>query len=97
MTVITPAAEYTGPDDVDPRRDALLRRRVLEEQQTEALRRRLTERAQPRVQKEEKLASSRSPVEANEPVRYYNGDELQHPRGGNKQMAKTQTSRREAV
>lgn len=74
MTVITPAAEYTGPDDVDPRRDALPRRRVLEEQQTEALRRRLTERA-----------------------RYYNGDELQHPRGGNKQVAKTQTSQQEAV
>jgi endonuclease G, mitochondrial len=86
MTVITPASEYAGPDDFDRRHDAVLRRRVLEDQQTEALRVRLAERAEPRVQNEEKLASSRSLVEANEPARvalrldrltrYYNGDEL---------------------
>jgi hypothetical protein len=69
MTVITPASEYANPDEFDPRRDAKLRRRVLEDQQTEALRRRLAERAEPRVRNEEKLASSRSLVEANEPDR----------------------------
>jgi endonuclease G len=86
MTVITPASEYANPDEFDPRRDARLRRRVLEDQQTDALRRRLAERAEPRVRNEEKLASSRSLVEANEPdrvalrldrlTRYYTGNEL---------------------
>ena len=86
MTVITPASEYANPDEFDPRRDAKLRRRVLEDQQTEALRRRLAERAEPRVHNEEKLASSRSLVDANQPARvalrldrltrYYTGDEL---------------------
>lgn len=69
MTVITPASEYAHPDEFDPRRDAKLRRQVLEDQQTEALRRRLAERAEPRVHNEEKLASSRSLVDANEPTR----------------------------
>ena len=36
MTVITPASEYANPDEFDPRRDAKLHRRVLEDQQTEA-------------------------------------------------------------
>jgi endonuclease G, mitochondrial len=86
MTVITPASEHANPDEFDPRRDAKLRRRVLEEEQTAAMRRRLAESAEQRVQNEEKLASSRSLVEANEPARvalrldrltrYYNGDEL---------------------
>ena len=48
MTVITPASEYANPDEFDPRRDAMQRRRVLEEQQIEALRRRVAERASTR-------------------------------------------------
>jgi hypothetical protein len=58
MTVITPASEYTGPDEVEPARVALRMDRL---------------------------------------TRYYNGDELQHPRGAGSSETKIQTSQREAV
>jgi endonuclease G, mitochondrial len=86
MTVITPAFQDANPDESDPRRDATLRRRVLEEQQIEALRRRVAERAQPRLEQEESLAASSYLAEANNLervalrldriTRYYAGDEL---------------------
>jgi endonuclease G, mitochondrial len=85
MTVITPASEYANPEEFDPRRDAMSRR-VLEEQQIEALRRRVAERAQPRLEHEEKIASSSNLAEANSPqlvarrldrvTRFRAGDEL---------------------
>ena len=86
MTVITPASEHLNGDDFDPRRDAQLRRRILEEQQNEAALRRVAERAEPRLQHEEALASPCSLAEANPPeriaqrldriTRYYAGDKL---------------------
>ncbi len=86
MTIITPAFQDADPDKIDPRRDAMLRRRVLEEQQIEALRRRVAERAEPRLAHEQALASSSSLAEANPPelvarrldriTRYYAGVEL---------------------
>ena len=86
MTVITPASEYANPEEFDPRRDAMQRRRVLEEQQIEALRRRVAERAEPRLEHEEKIASSSNLAEANSPqlvarrldrvTRFRAGDEL---------------------
>jgi endonuclease G len=84
MTVITPASEPVSP--IDPRRDARLRLRMLEEQQIAALRRRAIERTEPRIQHEEALADPRDLVEANEPerialrldriTRYYAGEKL---------------------
>jgi endonuclease G, mitochondrial len=86
MTVITPPSERIGPDEIDPRRDAMLRRRILEEQQTDAARRRIAERTASRAKHEEALASPCSLVQANPPARiaqrldritrYYAGDEL---------------------
>jgi endonuclease G len=86
MTVITSAFQDANPDEIDPRRDATLRRRVLEEQQIEALRRRVAERAELRHEREEVLASSSNLADANPPelvarrldriTRYYAGDEL---------------------
>jgi endonuclease G, mitochondrial len=83
MTVITPAFQGANPDEIDPRRDGALRRRVLEEQQIEALRRRVAERSEPRLQHEEILATASSLAEANPPelvarrldrvTRYYAG------------------------
>lgn len=67
MTVITPAFQDANPEHFDPRHDAMRRRRVLEEQQVEALRRRVAERAEPRLEHEEKIASSTSLAEANPP------------------------------
>ncbi len=86
MTVITPASEHLNGDDFDPRRDAQLRRRILEEQQREATLRRVAERAEPRLQHEEALAAPCSLAGANPPeriaqrldriTRYYAGDKL---------------------
>jgi endonuclease G len=86
MTVITPAFQDANPDERDPRLDAALRRRVLEEQQIEALRRRMAERAEPRLEHEETIASASSLAEVNSPelvarrldriTRYYAGDAL---------------------
>ena len=86
MTVITPASEHLNGDDFDPRKDAQLRRRILEEQQNQAALQRVAERAEPRMQHEEALASPCSIAEANPPeriaqrldrlTRYYAGDKL---------------------
>jgi endonuclease G, mitochondrial len=86
MTVITPAFQDANPEEIDPRRDATLRRRVLEEQQIEALRRRVAERAELRHEREEVIASSSNLADANPPelvarrldriTRYHAGDEL---------------------
>ena len=86
MTVITPASEHLNGDDFDPRKDAQLRRRILEEQQNQAALQRVAERAEPRLQHEEALASPCSIAEANPPehiaqrldrlTRYYAGDKL---------------------
>jgi endonuclease G, mitochondrial len=86
MTVITPAFQDVNPDAIDPRREAMQRRRVLEEQQIEALRRRVAERAELRHEREEAIASSSSLADVNPPelvarrldriTRYYAGDEL---------------------
>jgi endonuclease G len=67
MTVITPASEHAGPEEFDPRRDVLQRRWLLAEQQFEALRHRMAERAEPRLAHEQKIASSSSLAEANPP------------------------------
>ena len=86
MTVITPASEYADPEEFDPRRDGMQRRRFLEAQQNEALRRRVAERAEPRLEHEQKIASAASLAEANPPelvarrldriTRFRAGDEL---------------------
>jgi endonuclease G len=86
MTVITPASDYANPDEVDPRRDAQLRHQILQEQQNEAARRRVAERVEPRLKREEALASPCSLLQANTPeriaqrldriTRYHAGEEL---------------------
>lgn len=86
MTVITPALGETGPDESDPRREAQQHRWILAEQQFEALRRRVVERAEPRLAHEETLASSGNLADLNPPelvarrldrvTRFRAGDEL---------------------
>jgi endonuclease G, mitochondrial len=86
MTVIASASDYANPNEFDPRRDAMQRRWILAEQQFEALRRRVAERAEPRLELEEKIASSSSLAELNPPelvarrldriTRFRAGDEL---------------------
>ncbi|WP_102141893.1 DNA/RNA non-specific endonuclease [Mycobacterium hubeiense] len=85
MTVITPASDALNGDR-DPRRDALLRHRLLEERQREATRRRVAERTEPRIHYEQALASPCGLLQANTPeriaqrldriTRYEAGDEL---------------------
>ena len=86
MTVITPAFQDTDPDESDPRRDAQQHRWILAEQQFEAVRRRVVERAEPRLEHEEALATSGNLAELNPPelvarrldrvTRFRAGDEL---------------------
>ena len=86
MTVITPAFQDTDPDEGDPRREAQQHRWILAEQQFEAVRRRVAERAEPRLEHEETLASSGNLAELNPPelvarrldrvTRFRAGDEL---------------------
>ncbi len=86
MTVITPAFQDTDPDESDPRREAQQHRWILAEQQFEALRRRVVERAEPRLEHEETLAASGNLAELNPPelvarrldrvTRFRAGDEL---------------------
>jgi endonuclease G len=86
MTIITMDSDYRAPGEVDPRRDAQLRRRILQEQQNEAAQRRVAERIVPRVEHEAALASPFSLAEVNTPeriaqrldriTRYRAGDEL---------------------
>lgn len=86
MTVITPAFGDTDPDESDPRRDAQQHRWILAEQQFEALSRRVVERAEPRLEHEETLASSGNLAALNPPelvarrldrvTRFRAGDEL---------------------
>ncbi|MDT5103888.1 MAG: endonuclease mitochondrial [Mycobacterium sp.] len=86
MTIITMDSDYRAPGEADPRRDAQLRRRILQEQQNEAAQRRVAERIVPRVEHEAALASPFSLAEVNTPeriaqrldriTRYRAGDEL---------------------
>lgn len=86
MTVITPAFQDTDPDGSDPRHEAQQRRWILAEQQFEALRRRVVERAEPRLEHEEALATSGNLADLNPPelvarrldrvTRFRAGDEL---------------------
>ena len=86
MTVITPAFQDTDPDESDPRREAQQHRWILAEQQFEAVRRRVVERAEPRLEHEETLATSGNLAELNPPelvarrldrvTRFRAGDEL---------------------
>jgi endonuclease G len=86
MTIITMDSDYRATGEGDPRRDAQLRRRILQEQQNEAAQRRVAERVVPRVDHEAALASPSSLAEVNTPeriaqrldriTRYRAGDEL---------------------
>jgi endonuclease G, mitochondrial len=86
MTIITMESDYRDPGEGDPRRDAQLRRQILQEQQNEAAQRRVAEREVPRLEHEEALASPSSLAQANTPeriaqrldriTRYRAGDEL---------------------
>ena len=86
MTVITPAFHDTDPDESDPRREVQQHRWILAEQQFEAVRRRVVERAEPRLEHEEALATSGNLAELNPPelvarrldrvTRFRAGDEL---------------------
>jgi endonuclease G len=86
MTIVTMDSDYRAPGEADPRRDAQLRRRILQEQQNEAAQRRVAERIVPRVEHEAALASPFSLAEVNTPeriaqrldriTRYRAGDEL---------------------
>jgi endonuclease G len=69
MTVITMDTDYRDPAEGDPRRDAQLRREILQEQQKAAMQRRVAERVVPRVEHEDALASPSSLAEANTPER----------------------------
>jgi endonuclease G len=61
--------DYRDPAEGDPRRDARLRLKILEEQQKAAVQRRLDERKGPREAHEEALKSPTSLAEANTPER----------------------------
>jgi endonuclease G, mitochondrial len=86
MTVVTPVWEHSGPDESDPRHDTMQHRWILAEQQFEALRRRVAERAEPRLEHEEKIATSTNLAEINDAelvaqrldriTRFRAGDEL---------------------
>ncbi|MCW2557635.1 MAG: hypothetical protein JWP55_1599 [Mycobacterium sp.] len=69
MTVITHPNDFVDPEKGDPRRDAQLRRKILEEQQKAAVQRRVAERVVPREEHEEALKSPTSLAEANTPER----------------------------
>jgi endonuclease G len=69
MTIITMDTDYRDPAEGDPRRDAQLRRKILEEHQKAAVQRRLVERKGPREEHEEALKSPTSLAEANTPER----------------------------
>jgi len=69
MTIITMDPDYRDPAEGDPRRDAQLRRQILQEQQKEAVQRRVAERVVPRLEHEEALASPSSLAQANTPER----------------------------
>lgn len=69
MTVITHPNDFVDPEKGDPRTDARLRRKILEEQQKAAVQRRVAERVVPRLEHEEALKSPTSLAEANTPER----------------------------
>ena len=69
MTIITMDTDYRDPADSDPRRDAQLRRQILEDQQKAAVQRRVAERVIPREEHEEALKSPTNLAEANTPER----------------------------
>ena len=94
MTVITPASEHLNGDDFDPRKDAQLRRRILEEQQNQAALQRVAERAEPRLQHEEALASPCSIAEANPPERIAQRLDRHHPLLRRRQTARDDADRR---
>jgi len=69
MTVITHPTDFVDPEKGDPRRDARLRRKILEEGQKAAMQSRVAERVVPRLEHEEALKSPSSLAEANTPER----------------------------
>jgi endonuclease G len=69
MTIISMDPDYRDRADNDPRKDAQLRRKILEEQQKAAVQRRVAERVEPRLEHEAALASPTSLAEANTPER----------------------------